>query len=222
MTTRMETDQQASVASEKSKADQICESSMTINEEGSTTLPSHYSPGEYDVICARGKNAKTHTGNLFFQSIIEDTAPRYSASQGKLSKSIIVSAIIDTIRRLSPKGGFIKPSGQQWIEIGNRNAREKVSQALRDQLHSQYRSSAKSKRQKKDEVNAKMHDSLDAFVNSNQFVLSHMATLTSTIENHKYALSDAQLEQLMSRVNSDILNELRGSNIGHGASDHQG
>ena len=155
--------------------------------------------------------------------MIEETAPRYGASQGKLSKSIIVSAIIDTIRRFTPQGGFVKPAGRQWIEIGNKNAREKVSQALRDQLHSQYRSSAKAKREKKDEANAKINENLDAFVQSNQFVLNRMATLTSAIENNNtHAQSDAQLEQLMSRTNSEILHELRGSQSDPGVSDHQG
>ncbi|CAJ1943637.1 unnamed protein product [Cylindrotheca closterium] len=206
----METDEQASLATEARNDDQKLASSSTSNE-GSTILPSHFSPGEYDIICARGSHVKKHPGNKFYQSIIEEAAPRYGASQGKLAKSIIVSAIIDTIRGLTPQGGFVKPAGRQWIEIGNKNAREKVSQALRDQLHSQYRSSAKSKREKKDEANARMNDNLDAFVQSNQFVSDRMSTLTNAIENNTHTQSDAELEELMSRVNLEILHELSGS-----------
>ena len=207
MNTRIETANQVCSADKTRNGNQTCE--LECFHEGSTVLPGHFSPGEYDVICARGNTAKTHSGNIFFQSIIEDTAPRYGSSEGKLSKSIIVSALIDTIRRLSPRGGFVKPAGGKWIEIGNRNAREKVSQALRDQLHNQYRSSASSKRRKKDELNAKMIDNLDLFVKSNQFVLNRMTLLASTIENHNYELSDEQLEQLMSQVNCEILHELK-------------
>lgn len=207
MITRIETANHAYSADKTYNGNQKCE--LKSLHEGSSVLPSDFSPGEYDVICARGNIAKSHSGNVFYQSIIEDTAPRYGSSEGKLSKSIIVSAIIDTIRRLSPRGGFVKPAGGKWIEIGNQNAREKVSQALRDQLHSQYRSSASSKRRKKDEVNAKMLDNLDLFVKSNQFVLNRMALLASTIENHNHELSDEQLGQLMSQVNCEILHELK-------------
>ena len=107
-------------------------------------LSKGYEPGEYDVICGRGKRALDHVGNIRFRDLIRTHLPEYSIAVTKTDKSMIVSAIIDTIRRLSPEGGFIKqfhhqdPSGgsssstsggkDDWYEVGDHFAREKCGQ----------------------------------------------------------------------------------------------
>jgi hypothetical protein len=51
---------------------------------------------------------------------------QYSATKNKAQRSIIVSDIVDTIRRKA-SGGFVKqePDGT-WVEVGDTLAREKV------------------------------------------------------------------------------------------------
>ncbi|KAL3937434.1 MAG: hypothetical protein SGBAC_007466 [Bacillariaceae sp.] len=98
-----------------------------------------FTPDEFDVICSRGREANNHTGNVLLQTIIKRAAPKYATAEGKLSKSILVSEIVDVMRRRSATGrGFVKRIGGHWYELEELGASEKVSQTLRDLLHSQY------------------------------------------------------------------------------------
>lgn len=108
-------------------------------------LPESFVPGPLDVICARGKLAKSHPGNQRYQKIIEGYMERYVAATSKLQKMSIISEIVTKVRIASPDGGFVKLKESGWYEVGDHFAREKVSQSLRDNLHVLYRSSCKSK-----------------------------------------------------------------------------
>jgi len=76
---------------------------------------------------------------------------KYSAATSKQEKSRIVSSIVDTIRRSSANGGFVKldPLTGNWFEVGDHLAREKVGQTLRDALHTKYSSSTKAKKRRR-------------------------------------------------------------------------
>jgi hypothetical protein len=178
-------------------------------KETKIMLSTTFTPGKFDVICSRGKKAKSHSGNIFFQSLIQKSAPTYAATEGKLGKSLIVSEIIDTIRRKTPLGGFVKCIDERWHEVGDFMAREKVSQSLRDSLHGQYRSSASSKKRRKDAMNAKMIEDLDALVDSNDFVSNRMKNLSTIIQTQGSFVSDTDLSILMTQVNSEILGQLK-------------
>jgi hypothetical protein len=67
----------------------------------------------------------------------------YSEAASKAAKSAIVSKILEVIRQAG--GHFCKYESGAWFDVGDHCAREKVSALLRDLLHTQYRSSAKSK-----------------------------------------------------------------------------
>jgi len=108
-----------------------------------TRLQEDFSPIDSDVICGRGRRCFNHRGNVKFRNTILAYLTRYKAAETKAQKSNIICEIIDLVRKDSPNGGFVKkdePSGR-WFEVGNFLAREKVSQAFRDVLHDQYRSS---------------------------------------------------------------------------------
>lgn len=75
-------------------------------------------PGRYDVICARGKSALNHPGNITFREMIMDALDDYSAATSKLEKSNIVSIIVDSVRERSPYGGFVKKVNGEWFEVG--------------------------------------------------------------------------------------------------------
>jgi len=115
------------------------------------SLSKDFKPGDYDVICARGKQAYNHPGNRRFRDVVEENLADYSNCQTKLDKSLVVSKIVDSTRQASPEGGFVKNVEGRWYEVGDRNAREKVGQAFRDLLHTQYRSSTKAKALRKKE-----------------------------------------------------------------------
>jgi hypothetical protein len=106
-------------------------------------LPTEFQPSEYSVVCGRGKDSFNHVGNRRFRALASMFIERYSQSGSKVAKSAIVSEIIDVIRQAG--GNFCKVQKGAWFEVGDHQAREKVSALLRDLLHTQYRSSAKAK-----------------------------------------------------------------------------
>jgi hypothetical protein len=111
-------------------------------------LEKAFSPGPNDVICARGKHAKKHPGNQKFRRKITELTNSYANADSRLYKSLVVSAVINYIRKASPAGGFVKEIDGEWFEVGDHQAREKTGQAFRNQLHTCYKSSTKSKRRR--------------------------------------------------------------------------
>ena len=96
---------------------------------GMTPLPSTFVPGDRDVICARGKAAKDHSGNVWFRDLIGQYIQEYSECETKLDKSFLVSKIIKIVRKESPQGGFIKRVGGVYYDVGDRLSREKIGQS---------------------------------------------------------------------------------------------
>ena len=157
-------------------------------EKEMTTLPEDFVPSPFDVICCRGRKAKTHPGNIYFQSLIQQNVEKYANAKDKITKTVIVSEIIDKIRERTTiddgtvlGGSFVKQTGGQWFDIGEVNARERVGQNLRDQVKGKYKSSATSKRRKRDAKTAKMVKELDNFHASDSYVSKRIKSLTETI-----------------------------------------
>jgi hypothetical protein len=98
---------------------------------------------DYSVLCCRGKDSVNHVGNRRFRILASMYVAKYSQADSKAAKSVIVSEIITAIRQVG--GNFCKQKRGTWFEVGEHCAREKVSALLRDLLHTQYRSSNKSK-----------------------------------------------------------------------------
>ena len=118
--------------------------------EPMTPLAVDFEPGQYDVICSRGSLPKKHPGNIWFVSLVEQNCERYIQAEGKMAKSIIVSEILDIVRKNSPGGGFVKMDDDgRWCETGDHLAREKIGQCFRDRLHTRYSSSSKAKLEKR-------------------------------------------------------------------------
>ena len=145
-----------------------------------TALPHGYSPGEHDVICGRGRKAFSHVGNERFRKLVESRLAEYSSASAKLEKSYILSDIVCEVRRRSPTGGFVKrdTTTGHWYEVGGTSnlyqcflsrslrsldfsldflAREKTSQAFRDALHDQYKSSNTAKKKRRQQEQAEKY-----------------------------------------------------------------
>jgi hypothetical protein len=99
-----------------------------------------FQPTNHSVICGRSFN---HVGNRRLRILASIFTETYSQADSKVAKSAIVSEIITAIRQGS--GHFCKYEGGAWFEVGDDYARKKVGALLRDLLHTQYRSSAKAK-----------------------------------------------------------------------------
>jgi hypothetical protein len=61
---------------------------------------------------------------------------RYQNAKTKVDKTFIVVGIVNSIRRASPCGGFIKKdtTSGRWVSISDEGAREKVGYCLRDMI----------------------------------------------------------------------------------------
>jgi hypothetical protein len=84
------------------------------------TLGNDFRPGEYDVICGRGRRAARHVGNRRFRLVIQLYLDKYMRARTKSDKSLVVIEIVEIFRRAN--GTFVKPDTKhkgQWIQLGN-------------------------------------------------------------------------------------------------------
>jgi hypothetical protein len=182
-------------------------------------LDAAYSLSNHDVICGRGKVCFNHPGNQKLRELVASSLKIYSQAACKVEKSIIVSNIVDVIRRGSPNGGFVKqdPSGHYWLEVGDRLAREKVGQTLRDALSTQYRSSrgAKNMRRKMDQTQSRNQEDTTTtsellIEQCNYEVSAVMVQLTTEVNED---LPDAKCEELFTAANVAILEKVKRSEV---------
>jgi len=123
------------------------ESSMP---EGVTPIPySEITPN--DVLCGRGGSINTHVGNERFRRIVESKKRIYLTARFKREKRLIAASIVEEIHALKPPGRFLtkirssknddngdkkakkgKAQEQGWYEVEDEKARDKTSQALRE------------------------------------------------------------------------------------------
>lgn len=114
------------------KVETVIEQSQSSSFQQSQT-PS-FEISQNDVLCGRGGLTNHHPGNVFFRRLVRMKQESYLMAS-KREKAGVAKEIVESIRNLSPKGRFLKKDPQNpghWIEIGDRKAREKTSQALRE------------------------------------------------------------------------------------------
>jgi len=89
-------------------------------------------PGEYDVLCGRGRTAYSSVGNQRFYRTIERNMDRYFSLGNRHNKAEIIMEIVASIREAG--GRFLKKDEDSslWFEIGDKMARDKVGHAFRD------------------------------------------------------------------------------------------
>lgn len=87
-----------------------------------------------DVLCGRGGLTNHHPGNVVFRRLVRLKQESYLRAS-KRQKAGVAKEIVEIIRNLTPSGRFLKKDPHTpgvWMEIGDRKAREKTSQALRE------------------------------------------------------------------------------------------
>lgn len=93
-------------------------------------------PGENDVLCGRGGSINSHKGNEQFRDLVEKRKRVYLTARFKREKRLIASSIVAEIRAMDPPGRFLARKGNKdtgfWYDIGDEKARDKTSQALRE------------------------------------------------------------------------------------------
>lgn len=119
-------------AAENAQQDNHKANHLISTEECSQTGAFHIS--QNDVLCGRGGLTNHHPGNVFFRRLVRIKQEAYLKAS-KREKAGVAKEIVELIRSLSPSGRFLKKDSKHpgvWVEIGDRKAREKTSQALRE------------------------------------------------------------------------------------------
>lgn len=90
-------------------------------------------PGINDCLFGRGGGTNHHPGNKRYRTIVEDRKETYLTSK-RLDKPMIAMDIITEWRGQDPPGRFLKQNDitKLWDDVGDKKAREKTSQALRE------------------------------------------------------------------------------------------
>jgi len=90
-------------------------------------------PGNNDCLTGRGGGTNYHPGNIKYRYMVEDNKAAYKAAT-RSSKSTMSMKIVQDWRSLEPPGRFLKFNEQTglWDDVGDEEARGKVSQALRE------------------------------------------------------------------------------------------
>lgn len=109
-------------------------------------------PGDNDVLYGRGGGTNHHDGNKRYRKMVEQRKVDYVNSK-RLDKPLVALDIIAQWRKQKPPGRFLKfdDKTELWNDVGDKKAREKTSQALREkapQLRKQQEEQRKEKQMK--------------------------------------------------------------------------
>jgi len=101
-------------------------------------------PGQHDVLCGRGGGTNNHSGNIKFRQMVNEHKLRYLAAS-KVEKPKVAREVVKLWRSQDPPGRFlarkddsrkgpgsVKAEGNIWTDVGDKKAREKASQCLRE------------------------------------------------------------------------------------------
>ena len=100
-------------------------------------LPKSFHPSALDIVCGKNKFAFNHEGNRRFRGIIARHLQEYMENQDRDLRTQLILQIVEKIRATG--GRFVKyqhggaeSSEDHWVEIGDKEARNKVGHAIRD------------------------------------------------------------------------------------------
>jgi len=87
----------------------------------------------HDVLCGRGGGTNQHAGNKVFRQLCDEYRPAYvNHKEREMKKSDVVRTIVNSVR--ANGGRFLRrhKAGQGWVEVSDKEALSKTSQAMRD------------------------------------------------------------------------------------------
>lgn len=89
-----------------------------------------------DIMLGRGRGTNFHAGNKRYRAIVEVHKEKYRVAT-RIEKPMIALDIVNQVRRWSPPGRFLRRDEKtgKWSDVGEKKAREKTSQALREPKH---------------------------------------------------------------------------------------
>ncbi|KAL3941990.1 MAG: hypothetical protein SGBAC_003733 [Bacillariaceae sp.] len=114
--------------------DESSNSKQDKKSQGRLYLQLTFEPGNWDVICHNGREFQEHVGNKRFKVCIENNLDIYLNASSRIARSAIITDIVNGIR--AGGGGFVRydQTEMRWYDVGDKIARDKAGQALRDSL----------------------------------------------------------------------------------------
>jgi len=153
--------------------------------------------GINDVLLGRGGATNNNEGNRRFRAIVADHQKEYLGARKK-DKVIIARRIVATV--LQNGGRFLKRdrNSDAWIEVPNKRATEKTSQALREGLDVRHQTVRPSK------LAHRGSDSTGGYrrtnVVSGKVTTPNSPTLVSLPGDHEHSIPDMSCEPLEETV----------------------
>eukprot|EP00980_Cylindrotheca_fusiformis_P000104 scaffold19_cov114-Cylindrotheca_fusiformis.AAC.51 len=175
-------------------------------------LPIDFVPSKYDVIVGTGREARHHIGNKTFQNIVKRYLGDYANRPSKVEKGRIISDIINESRKCNPADtSFVKKVEGRWYALNNETIRERVSQSLRNELHSKYRSSKQAKKQRRIQICQEFDNAVRSMIRQpGCFIARRIERVSSDVARSKKGkVSDDEVCALFTEANIDILEDLK-------------
>ncbi|GKY99814.1 hypothetical protein MPSEU_000935200 [Mayamaea pseudoterrestris] len=105
--------------------------------ERSSTLSSHSAAAvllttytQRDILCGRGGLTNRHAGNRLYRRLIQHNKPIYQALQNKQRQNFLIQSIFKAVE--ASNGRFLRKEGKHWVHLSDKEAFEKVKQAIRE------------------------------------------------------------------------------------------
>mmetsp|Transcript_34775 Transcript_34775/g.46139 ORF Transcript_34775/g.46139 Transcript_34775/m.46139 type:complete len:935 (-) Transcript_34775:537-3341(-) len=104
-----------------------------------------------DVLYGRGGGTNHHPGNKRYRKLVDERKADYINSK-RLDKPLVALGIIKMWREQDPPGRFLKHDEKTglWNDVGDKKAREKTSQALREKAPTMRKENDRGKGEEKD------------------------------------------------------------------------
>jgi hypothetical protein len=125
-----------------------------------------------------------------------------------MEKSMLISEIVKSLKERS-KTGFVKRVEGEWYEVSDHLVREKISQGLRDLLHSRYKSSNKAKKQRRRQLVSDVDNQMEVIMQSKSYVAKVIKKMADDFRTQLEIPSDEQVCAMFTRANSEILEALK-------------
>jgi hypothetical protein len=97
-------------------------------DEEEMDAPSSFVP--YDVLCGRSTIAQSSVGNRRFRITVALVLPRYLSAPTRVGRTAAIESVVASIQESG--GRFLRRQNSRWIELDDKQAREKVGHALRE------------------------------------------------------------------------------------------
>ena len=169
--------------------------------ERNTPLPQGWVPGNWSIICGRGKECYDHIGNRRFRILCDIHFAKYANKQtSKHEKTQIVVSIMDAFREGSNNvGGFVKydANSERWVEVGDEMAREKIGQQFRSMIKKKHKQDYLARKRQKSQQQQQQQQ--QGRINArNSIVKTSYSASTTKIESNKVSTIDNDTTAIIS------------------------